>query len=263
MLNKRIIYIVVLLAVAGGGGYYAYNEFYSTSLQKEYQTKTTQVGDYVIEADGDFEIEMVSPEEFSSVVSPDLDKKIVFYNETSEGEKIVIIKKIEDLTEALKLNKSSSELWLDLASYRKSIGDYKEASNIWEYMTKVWSKDTTPLYNLGDLNHYYLKDFAKSEEYFLKAIENDPRFISAYRALHDLYRMSFTEKTHLADDILLQGLDTNLNHVDLLIPLAIYYKETGDIKKAMEYYQKALKEAKNLKNAPLIESLEQEINTLK
>ena len=59
-----------------------------------------------------------------------------------------------------------------------------------------------PPSNLGDLYHYYLKDFAQAEMYLKQAIANEPANAFLYKNLADLYTLSYKEKAHLAEGVM-------------------------------------------------------------
>jgi tetratricopeptide (TPR) repeat protein len=176
----------------------------------------------------------------SGLPPPGLDRPINITEDIPETVSKASLEKIAFLVAELKKNPDYFSAWLDLGSYRKLIGDWEGAIEAWEYAGAIRPLNYISFSNLGDLYHYYLKDFPKAEKNLLKALENEPTFISGYIALHELYSFSFKEKSHLADDILLQGISKNPENVVLLSRLASYYLSAGDRAKAREYYGKAL-----------------------
>src|SRR3989344_1181938 len=95
----------------------------------------------------------------------------------------------------------------------------------------MWSDQFVPFFNLGSLYTSDLKNPAKAEEYYRKALmlrPAGPESINTYLAMHDLYVGGFKAKEHLADDILFEGLEQNPDNLSLLYRLGTYYRATGD-----------------------------------
>ena len=134
---------------------------------------------------------------------------------------------IEDLQQQLTLDNSLESSWNDLGVQYKAIGDYEGAREVWTYTNNISPLNNVSFFNLGDLYHFYLKDFAKAEENFLKSKENDEQYIPVYRALYDLYSLSYKQETSAAEDILKEGLEKNPDNLDLLVLLAAHYKKEG------------------------------------
>jgi len=123
---------------------------------------------------------------------------------------------------------------------KKNAGDYEGAKEAWEYVVQIRPEDYVAYNNLGDLYHYYLKDYPKAEFYFKKVVELKPDYLQTYTNLHDLYKFLYKEKSDLADDILLEGIKNNPQDYYLRIFLASYYKDQGDKINARKYYEEAL-----------------------
>ena len=126
----------------------------------------------------------------------------------SEEAKRIATAKIQDLSSQLKKNSDNLENWLVLGVYRKMIGDYEGAREVWEYTSVIRPQNSISFNNLGELYAYYLKDNAKAEENYKKAIENDPAAVYIYRNFFDFYRY-FAKDTAKARAILEQGIATN------------------------------------------------------
>lgn len=196
------------------------------------------------------------------ILVPDLNKPIIFGNNISDEEKKKTTEKINKLTKELKKDNNLFSNWIELGLYKKLIKDYDGAREVWEYTSLIWPKNNISFSNLGDLYHFYLKDFPKAEQNLRTAIENNKSNTQTYIALHELYKYSYKQDTTLAVDILLEGLTQNPNNIDLLITLAAYYKEVGNTINAKEYYTQARDEAQNLGNTQLVDLLNQELTEL-
>jgi tetratricopeptide (TPR) repeat protein len=134
----------------------------------------------------------------------------------------------------------SLDYWINLGLTKKVFGDYKGAGDVWEYASLIRPKNSSSYINLGDLYWNFLADFPKAEHNYLKAIEISSNRAGIYKDLSDLYRFSFVEKAHLADDILISGAENNPENPDFYTWLGGYYRDMGDAPRAREYFKKAL-----------------------
>lgn len=266
MNNKQTVVNIILVAIVAVSGYYLYNTTLNSTPEEEIsgqQATTTLGGGIQIEGGGDYTIEVLpDADNTPNIPVPDLDRPIVFSATMSPEAQAILKANIETVINDLKKDSSQANKWLSLGINWKIVGDIEGARLAWEYAAALEPINSVPFFNLGDLYHYYLKDFAKAEKNFQQAIANDPSFIQAYRSLFELYTLSYTEKAHLADDILLEGLKKSPNNVDLLVTLAQYYKGTGKTEEAKKYYKMAITEAEKAGNTALVESLKSELGTL-
>lgn len=176
-------------------------------------------------------------ETFINSLFPNLDRPVPIGASEQSREEIL------RLTELAKNNDDNFAVWLDLASNRKVAGDTEGAAEIWIYMTKKFPSEITPHINLGDLFHFYLKDYAQAELAYKRVTELNSIYYPAYLSLHQLYRDSYIEKADLADDILLEGLRVGSSQIPLMAQLGEYYENIGDIESAKKYYQMIVDEA--------------------
>ncbi len=188
---------------------------------------------------------------------PTLERPIEISAKLTQDETTKMVKEITELYENLKQNADYEPGWVQLGILRKFIGDYEGAAIAWKHASVMRPKDWVPQSNLGDLYHFYLKDFAQAETYLKKAIANEPANAFLYKNLADLYALSYKEKAYLAEPTLLDGLKKNPHSTDLMVALADFYREKGDKTKAKEYYQMAVDNG-----APNKDALMREINSL-
>jgi len=226
---------VLALLILLGGGYYLYSAISPTStlIEIDNQEEVSETVDNT----GDYTIERVPIEEIPTVTipTPSLDSPIVFYNDFPPEAEELIIKNIETLRSELKENHDLFSSWLSLGILWKQVGDYDRAREVWEYTSAIRPSNNISFLNLGDLYHFYLKDFSKSEESFRTAIANDPTYIQAYTMLHELYRYSYRQNTTLAVDILNDALIQSPNNVNIFSTFALYYQEKGDVANTRKY----------------------------
>ena len=195
---------------------------------------------------------------------PSLDRPITFpksYDNNPDARRITR-ETIESLSEELKGDPTRFSTWIDLGIYRKGIEDYEGAAEAWKFAGEIRPQNNISFHNLGDLYHFFLKDFPKSEQAFKQAIQNDPTYVPSYLSLADLYKYSYKTDTDLGALTLLDGIRVNGESVAFLSALGSYYKELGDKAKAIEYYQKAFLKAKADGNTELQSAYEREIRAL-
>ena len=189
--------------------------------------------------------------------APDLNRAIMFKALVREEDKPKIEAEIKIISQTLKDTPDYLQGWLQLGILRKYIGDYEGASEAWEYAVKIRPKDFVAYNNLGDLYHFYLKNFPRSESAIKKVIELRPDYTSAYRNLFELYALSYKEKEGLAAGALMDGISKNPKAYDLMVALAMYYKEKGNRDSARKYLEDAIK-----LNPPNKSALEAELSGL-
>ena len=198
----------------------------------------------------------------SSLVPPNLDKKWDISADYSDDVKRVLNVRISDNTDSLKKNSDQFDKWIGLGTLRKTVGDYEEAKNIWEFASNKWPDGFVAFHNLGDLYAGYLKDPKSAEKNFLKVIELDPHYVSDYISLYNLYRRQYGEAGEKTGAILISGFKSNPKSVDLLVAMGTHYKMISDKENSKKYYEMALVEAKSLKNVGLQEAIQLELDNL-
>jgi tetratricopeptide (TPR) repeat protein len=268
-MKSQIIWWFLIGVIAIGVGFYIYKDISSKPQQDIVQELSLNN----LDKEEDYKVEIIPIENESSanIPIPDLDKPIIFGDNVSEEVRKTTTEKINILIEELKKDNNLFSNWIELGLYRKLIEDYEGAEEVWKYASIVWPKNTISFSNLGDLYHYYLKDFPKAEQNLRVAIENDKNNAQAYIALHELYKYSYKQDTALAESVLLEGILSSLSRtvldIDLVITLAAYYKERGDTAKgdianAKKYYTQARDQAQTLGNTNLVTLLNTELSKL-
>lgn len=186
----------------------------------------------------------------ASIPLPDLDR-ITFNSELSPERKQEYTGRMKDAAKQIRANESVYENLLELASYRKLIGDYVGAEEVWMYMTKIYPNARQPYEALGNLYHFYTKEFLKAESAMKKAIENEPVYPYSYVNLFELYTLSYTEKKNMAEQTLLNGLANNPKSVLIELTLAKYYDALGRKNDARTYYEQSLEFARSVSDKSL------------
>lgn len=204
-LNKKWFPVLLVLAVVSG--YFAFfrAENNSSNTVSNVSTTTNETSGVTTTNDGNFTIEQIP--DASNVVTPDLNRKVVFSNTVNldENTKKIIIDKVLGLQNNLKNDSKDLASWLELGIYQKMAGDYEGAIISWKYVSSVSTSDFISLGNLGDLYGYYIKDKKLSEEYYKKAIKNAPTQVYLYTQLSGVYKDVFKDISK-ASAILDEGL---------------------------------------------------------
>ncbi|OGF62023.1 hypothetical protein A2926_01525 [Candidatus Giovannonibacteria bacterium RIFCSPLOWO2_01_FULL_44_40] len=236
--------IILILMAAGVGGFFIWRDLpvrQAGNLENESPSAegnsappgSSKPGFETAQKPGFFPPGGFESGELETLAKQSLDRKIPAGDEA-------VAKELSDLSLELSREPNYLQGWLQVGVLRKFLKDYEGASLAWQYASVLRPEDHIALNNLGDLYHYYLKDFAKAEKYMRQAISAKPDFIPGYKNLHDLYVFSYKEKADLADDILLEGIRKNPNDYYLRVILASYYKDQGDKTNARKYYEEAL-----------------------
>jgi tetratricopeptide (TPR) repeat protein len=196
---------------------------------------------------------------------PNLDRPFTVTEQYPEDIKTQMEESYASAVEELRGDSSLKSRWLEVAVLRKNVDDFEGAEEIWLYIVEnsEWEGDTTALNNLGDLYQYYLKDFPKAEVMLQKSLERNSAEISVYKNLHDLYRYRYKQDTNSAEEILLEGLEKNPeNTLDLLVMLALYYKDTERFEDARVRLLEARNLAEATDNDALLGAINAELTTL-
>lgn len=132
-----------------------------------------------------------------------------------------ITKEIETANTMLKQDYNTDLPWLALGAYRVSLKDYDGAIEALKFLTVIRPKGYVAFHNLGVIYGYELRNYPRSEENFLKSIQNDPTNIDAYSQLVTIYKAYAPEKIV---PFLQSGIATNPQNQQLKIMLEEFKK---------------------------------------
>lgn len=166
-------------------------------------------------------------------------KPIVINATITDAQKQEIIKQIDEIKKQITVNYDSDTPWLMLGNYRKSLKDYNGAIEAWNFLITIRPKGYLAFHNLGSLYGFELHNYTKSEENFLKAIQNESKNIDAYSQLVTIYEAAKTPEK--IEALLLGGIKSNPNDASLKIMLGQYYAKIGNKTAAIKYLEEALK----------------------
>ena len=213
-----------------------------------------------VEGTGDFNVgvEPISPA--IEIAKPDLDRAIVVSDKTLPAEVTSgAVEKLKTVIAVAKKNPADYQAWTSIGLYRKMIGDYQGAAEVWLYVLNFQKQNHLVMSNLGNLYAQNLKDYPRAEKYYLMNLSLQPNNFEGYINLYQLYKNQYKEKIAQAPVILKQGIEKNPDSIILMIELARHYKVAGDIKSAQVYYEQAIGVAVKIKDTSIEKSLREEL----
>lgn len=131
--------------------------------------------------------------------------------------------------------------WIEAGIIKKQFDNFIGARDAWEYARILNPRSGVAYHNLGNLYSLYLQDFKKAEVNYQAFLSLDRLTAQPYLVLSDFYKDFYKEKSGLADDVLLAGLEYLPEDPNLILNLAIYYKSVGDKAEAIKYFEWFLK----------------------
>ncbi len=271
-MKSILLRVIILVSILSVPSYFLYKDYRASVYNEPKKEKidkstTTPIVKTEVKIDKiqvvPVTVEMTTINKGSFVgTKPNLDRKWSIPESYSSDAKRILITRINGLVVDLKSSASQYDKWIELGSFAKIIGDYQEASNIWEYTAVNWPDAIVAYHNLGDLYGSYLKDYVKAEKNMLRVIDLDKSYTSEYISLYGLYTRLYGVKDERVPAILIKGLMNNPKSVDLMITLATYYRDISDGLNARKYYEMAMVQAKELSNLKLQDTIEEELKKL-
>ncbi len=149
--------------------------------------------------------------------------------------------RFNETKEILQKEPDNFDKWLYLGVLKKGIGDYEGARDIFIYAGQLRPQSSTPFANLADLYTYFLNDPLKAEENIKKAMANDPNDYNLYLSLADIYHYKFPERPGAYEQTMLDAIVKFPDNPNLIAPLAGYFRDTNQTKKAIQWYKELLR----------------------
>lgn len=161
------------------------------------------------------------------------------------------IEKLQKAEQAIKDDPSNNVAWVELGNLQKGLKLFDKSIYSYNQALTLQPGDALALNNLANL-YSDLKEYEKAEEYLLKLIEANYKWIQAYTDLADIYRFNLPEKRDKIPEILEMGYEKNPDKQAVFLRyLAVYHKDFGDKEKAIKNYQELLKLEPENKTAKL------------
>lgn len=223
MINKKNLGIIGLIVLTVVAGVLIYRDTRGSKIEITGDAPDT-LKNLGIEMTGDGKVEMVPIEERKLPPAPTIVRPTNYLSTNSPEVNKIVLANLEKAIAAIKKDPKSAMNWIELGIQRKTLGDYEGARDAWEYAKAIEPGNLVPWNNLGDLYHFYLKNYVKSEENWKKTIALKPDYMQGYRGLYELYTYSMKEKIGEIPVMLKQGIAKNPDATDLKVMLSDYEK---------------------------------------
>ena len=142
--------------------------------------------------------------------------------------------KLGDLKEMYEKDKEDTNFWLGLGNLRNFVRDYQGAISAYQKCLEINPLNIVANVNIADVYEKKLKDFAKAEKYYQKAIDNYFNNQDLYNRLARLYYLKM-ERPNAAEETFLLGLEKTNNYPDLLVGLINFYKQQNRTEDEIKY----------------------------
>lgn len=210
-----------------------------------------------------YTIEVIPNEETPEPLkAPNLERAVTFSGSVPESTQAALRARHAELVARLTADPTNGGAWFNLALVYHEANDYDGAREIWEFLAGALPEDTTALDNLGKLYLYNLKDYPKSESYFMGSIMRNPELTTPYLELFNLYRYSYKTDTAAAVDMMSLMKARFPGNTDPHMLLAGYYRDTKDYAHARVEYEAALDIARTAGNVALVGAIGNELSSL-
>lgn len=225
MMKKSLLILLVLTAIATAYWYFqVYQELSQVQSPAVEQSLERAIEEKALEKKAVTEEQPASDgnEILKAAAAEIISRPIMVSAPLSEADRKRAEGKIKEMIDLIKIDYDNIYPWYDLGAYRRVIGDFEGAAEAWNFVPLIRPKDFISYHNLGDLYGFYMKDYPKSEENYLKSIQNNPQNIQAYLDLAAIYESVYKEKASRVESILLEGLQSNPGNVGLQAALDRY-----------------------------------------
>lgn len=220
--KHKYILIAIIILLAAGAFYLYWTKLYLPGQEKKVYTA----------ADFPQALERMD-EKILQISLDDLNKQ---YQKLEEGDHIYI-------------------RWINIGILKKRFGDYANAEKAWQNAISYNPDQSLAFGNLADLYLFDLREYEKAEEYYRKVLTMKSYNFNYYIGLATLYRYEMTEKTHLIEDLMLDGAKLNRADAgDYYLYLAVYFSQGpenqggNNQQKAKHYSEKTLEANPDLKD---------------
>lgn len=244
---KKTLALLILLLVTSGSIWYvqrgAGRQELTTQLVNEQATSSVP-SNILNTTSADDSRNAVLEAEALEIVSRPILVKI----QISDSSRKNALAKLDELIKLIKDKYDYANAWYDLGAYRMIIGDYDGAVDAYKFVPLIKPGDYVGYANLGDIYTNYIKNYPLAEENFLKAIQNNSAYISAYAELANLYENNFDDGRKKSENLLLLGINSNPQDLYLKIKLAEFYERSGRKSEALGLFRQILSADPNNKS---------------
>ncbi len=257
---RKVLLIVILLLLAAAAARFWYSRQGSSPAQKtDQQAHITEV------------VKQMQTLEFKKTDIPNDQKKLITDGFASEVKKLISAAKLLDTNRDAAY---ANLFWPlnDIGAFNRQTGDYGKAELAFQTAHELVPSAYVPLGNLGDLYSDaaspLLNDTKAAESYeqALAAIGADQKGADAgiydtyletyYNDLYVIYRFRFNDPAK-AEKFLIDGVKKFPKVLNILAYLALYYRDTNQIDKAISRYHELLvKDPKSIAAQEALQQLE-------
>lgn len=247
--NSTRIYVIsggILLVILGVGAYITTRSQLgdvadtgsSTVLTIDPTAATQTVGGFTIERVDDFSAPTNIPSLTRAISTSAAD--------LSPEARDLAVRNLEKAAENLQKNPDSYSDWMQLGSMRQILGDFVGAAEAWNYAGVIAPNQSQSFASVGYLYAVSIKDYPSAEANYRRALKNDPRDISTYINLFELYTLfKYKPSSGSAEQVLRDGIAANPKAYDLMVRLARYLAGEGKVSEARQQFEAAAKMAES------------------
>lgn len=157
----------------------------------------------------------------------------------TQGEKL--LNQFKEAKKILRKDPRNFEAYFEIGWVKAELKDFQGAEQAYQKSLSINPNNLVALNNLAYV-YIQLKNYSRAEESFLKSLKLNPHYIHTYISLVDFYQNYYTEKKSEIEKVLLEGLKKAPENENLLLVLAAYYRDTGQKGKAIETYERILRQ---------------------
>jgi len=202
-MKNKILFLLVVLLIIAGAIFYFWSERENNSVQMPEETE----------------------EQLFNITLP---------TDFDEYEIARVNGKLGDLKEMYQKDKEDTNFWLGLGNLRSFVRDYQGAIDAYLKCLEINPLNIVANINIADVYEKKLEDFAKAEEYYQKAIDNQFNNPDLYNRLARLYYLKMDQPAE-AEKTFLEGLQKTDNYPDLLVGLINFYKQQNRTEDKVKY----------------------------
>jgi tetratricopeptide (TPR) repeat protein len=146
------------------------------------------------------------------------------------------IKKLYEQKALVQKSPNDPQVWFDFGYYKEFLNDHAGAVLAWDKTLELQPSHFVAAANLGNIYQYFLKDYAKAEQYYLQSLQYRQDFTTAYQGLMDLYRFNWKEQQGKYEPLVLLAIQKDTSNAGAYyVALVEFFASKKDFVKAKEY----------------------------
>lgn len=146
-----------------------------------------------------------------------------------------IAEQIQKARATLREDPKNFESRFSLAFAKQTVGDYQGALKEYRRALTLSPENTLVMNNMAEI-YKRLKEFTKAEELYQRMIAIAPGEVATYLNLADLYRYALGQPEAI-EPLLTEAIPVVVGpRTDIYSYLAVYFRDSGNKEKAIEYF---------------------------